>query len=169
MTIVDVHLSDLQGNDYEPLLVELEEGAVDEQDTSEEAIPNLELRGILAVKVWLPLDTVVHLNQHEQVFLADASASHLRLIASNVDGVRESRSAVSEIESDGAATFIDTDVQDLYSEMIQHKQSAPTSVSLSNPSASNINLQSSIALLLLGTITLIFGTVTSYRKKNQHV
>lgn len=85
----------------------------------EENGQHLEMQGIVAVVVWLPLDTVEALNSHELVYLADASPSYLRMVASETKAKERVQSSVEEVEllKDGFSSYIYTSFNDIYPEL----------------------------------------------------
>lgn len=84
----------------------------------DEERPNLEMQGIVAITVWLPLDTVDFLNTHKLVYLADASPSYLRLVASDTKEAERVRTSVEvELLRDGLASFIRPSFNDVYPEL----------------------------------------------------
>lgn len=72
----DVHQPETDGNELEYL-------------SAKDVRVDLELRGIVAIGVWLPLDTIDRLNNHELVFLADASPTYARVMAAESNLAKE--------------------------------------------------------------------------------
>jgi hypothetical protein len=84
------------------------------QDTN----ASLEMVGIVAVQVWLPLDQVDLLNAQDDVLLADASSSYLRLVAAKVSSANELGLRLDDHESnlDGLPKYIVAEARDIYAE-----------------------------------------------------
>ncbi|MEI2692277.1 MAG: hypothetical protein V9H69_22240 [Anaerolineae bacterium] len=84
------------------------------QDTN----ASLEMVGIVAVQVWLPLDQVDLLNAQDDVLLADASSSYLRLVAAKVSSANELglRLDDHEFNLDGLPKYIVAEARDIYAE-----------------------------------------------------
>lgn len=79
---------------------------------------SLEMAGIVAVRVWLPLDEVDALNGQEEVLLADASPSYLRLVAAKTQAANELGLRLGEHEThpDGFPTYIIAEIRDVHAE-----------------------------------------------------
>jgi len=68
---------------------------------------HFKMQGIVAFTIWLPLDTVDTLNNHELVYLADASPSYLRMVASETK-TNQGSFAKNELLRDGFSSHIYT-------------------------------------------------------------
>lgn len=74
----------------------------------------LELVGVTSVRAWLPVDVVASLNSSSDVYLADASATYMRMVATKAG---DSAVALSGTPlPDGFSHYLTADVSDLYVE-----------------------------------------------------
>jgi len=81
--------------------------------------PHLEKVGFTAIKLWLPIEEIDHLNSHEMVFLADPLPTYARVLVSRTDEAARLRSMNDDLHQlpDGIESFIVADFTDLYPEM----------------------------------------------------
>lgn len=106
-----------KGDNYQDALKEI---AIDTsshtvvQDTN----PSFEIQGIAAISAWLPMDVVDALNAQDNIVLADVTPSYLRMVASKNLEASKLNSELSdyELQPDGFASYLITDIHDLYAE-----------------------------------------------------
>lgn len=78
----------------------------------------LQIQGVVAVAMWLPLDTVNQLNTHPSVFVADASPSLARLVTNDRLTVEQLDSIHgAELSPDGLSSALRVDLSDVYAEL----------------------------------------------------
>ena len=108
----DVAQPDIQGETIEDIQADTEQ-------------INLELQGIVSIGLWLPLDTIDGLNNHELVYLADASPTYARVLAADSNIAKQFRFThdirTNDTRPDGAPSFVivQPTFNDLYAEIQQ--------------------------------------------------
>lgn len=74
----------------------------------------LQLEGVTSVRAWLPLDVVESLNSSPDVYLADVSATYMRMVATTSGNGETTLSGASL--PDGFSSYLTAEVSDLYLE-----------------------------------------------------